>query len=169
MLPLSRRQAGLLLLSTLGSFTASGCGTILYPERRGQPKGRLDWGIVALDGLGLLLFFVPGVIAFAVDFSTGAIYLPPEPYYGSSVAPSRDRPELMTRQLPPDELTDARIADVVSEHVGQPIHLDRADCQRVKLSRLDDFWATSDRLVAAASARSIERQIQRAQSMEQQP
>jgi hypothetical protein len=32
-----------------------------------------------LDGLGLLCFFVPGVVAFAVDFWTGAIYLP----YGS--------------------------------------------------------------------------------------
>ena len=48
----------------------------MYPERRGQRTGTLDPGIVLLDGLGLLLFFVPGVIAFAVDFATGAIYLP---------------------------------------------------------------------------------------------
>lgn len=52
------------------------CGTILYPERRGQADGRLDAGVVVLDAVGLLLFLVPGVIAFAVDFSTGAIYLP---------------------------------------------------------------------------------------------
>jgi len=32
--------------------------------------------VVALDAIGLLFFFVPGVIAFAVDFVTGAIYLP---------------------------------------------------------------------------------------------
>ncbi len=37
--------------------------------------------LVVLDGLGLLLFVIPGVAAFAVDFSTGAIYLPIEPYY----------------------------------------------------------------------------------------
>jgi hypothetical protein len=40
-----------------------------------------------LDGLGLLLFFVPGVVAFAVDFYTGAIYLPiaqSYPGYGAS-------------------------------------------------------------------------------------
>lgn len=55
----------------------SGCGTIFWPERRGQPPGPLDLKVVALDAIGLLFFFVPGVIAFAVDFATGAIYLPP--------------------------------------------------------------------------------------------
>lgn len=29
-----------------------------------------------MDGLGLLLFIVPGVIAYAVDFSNNTIYLP---------------------------------------------------------------------------------------------
>jgi hypothetical protein len=54
----------------------TGCGTILYPERRGQDRGRLDATVIILDGVGLFFFFVPGVIAFAVDFATGAIYLP---------------------------------------------------------------------------------------------
>ncbi len=54
-----------------------GCGTILYPERRGQSSTeKLDADIVILDGIGLFFFLVPGVIAFAVDFATGAIYLP---------------------------------------------------------------------------------------------
>jgi len=49
----------------------------LHSERCGRPHGgRIDWKVAALDGLGLILFFVPGVIAFVVDFSTGAIYLP---------------------------------------------------------------------------------------------
>lgn len=52
------------------------CGTILYPERKGQIGGRLDPGVAVLDGIGLLLYFIPGVIAFAVDFSNGTIYLP---------------------------------------------------------------------------------------------
>ena len=29
-----------------------------------------------LDALGLFVWFIPGVIAFAVDFSNGTIYLP---------------------------------------------------------------------------------------------
>ena len=52
------------------------CGTILHPERKGQVDGRIDPSIAILNGLGLLLFLVPGVIAFAVDFSNGTIYLP---------------------------------------------------------------------------------------------
>lgn len=51
------------------------CGTLLYPERRGQSGGKVDLAVVAMDAVGLLFFFVPGVIAFAVDFVTGAIYL----------------------------------------------------------------------------------------------
>lgn len=54
----------------------SGCGTILHPERKGQVDGRIDPGVALLNGVGLLFFFVPGVIAFAVDFSNGTIYLP---------------------------------------------------------------------------------------------
>jgi len=66
------------------AFGASGCGTILYPERKGQPAGYLDGGVVLLDAIGLFFFVIPGVIAFAVDFSTGAIYLPSESYQPSS-------------------------------------------------------------------------------------
>jgi hypothetical protein len=54
----------------------TGCGTILYSERHGQDRGRLDATVIILDGVGLFFFLVPGVIAFAVDFVTGAVYLP---------------------------------------------------------------------------------------------
>lgn len=53
-----------------------GCGTILHPERKGQVNGRIDAGIAVLDGIGLLFFILPGVVAFAVDFTNGTIYLP---------------------------------------------------------------------------------------------
>lgn len=53
-----------------------GCGTIMHPERKGQVSGRIDPGIAVLDGIGLLFFILPGVIAFAVDFTNGTIYLP---------------------------------------------------------------------------------------------
>lgn len=59
-------------------FTISsiGCGTILHPERKGQIDGRIDPSIALLDGIGLLLYLIPGIIAFAVDFNNGTIYLP---------------------------------------------------------------------------------------------
>jgi len=70
------RRAFLAMSAISGAAALSGCGTILYPERRGQTGGRIDVGVAVLDGVGLLLFLVPGLVAFAIDFSTGAIYLP---------------------------------------------------------------------------------------------
>lgn len=64
----------ILLICSFLQLTA--CGTILYPERKGQRAGRLDPAIVVLDAIGLLFFIIPGVIAFAVDFNNGSIYLP---------------------------------------------------------------------------------------------
>ena len=69
------RHLGLLLMLAL-AFQASGCGMILYPERRGQGKGDLDPGVVVLDAVGLLFFIIPGVVAFIVDFHHETIYLP---------------------------------------------------------------------------------------------
>lgn len=66
-----------LAMSLVFTLLLSGCGTVLYPERKGQVSGRIDPAVAALNGVGLLFFFVPGVIAFAVDFSNGTIYLPP--------------------------------------------------------------------------------------------
>src|SRR5580698_7330540 len=66
-------------ITALLVFQLTGCGTLLYPERRGQVAGRLDAGVVILDAVGLLFFIIPGVIAFAVDFSNGSIYLPARP------------------------------------------------------------------------------------------
>lgn len=69
-----------ILLTTAMTTQLAACGTIFYPERRGQISGELDSGLVVLNSLGFLLYIVPGVIAFAVDFATGAIYLPDGEY-----------------------------------------------------------------------------------------
>src|SRR5580700_12189684 len=77
----SKRPLALVLVAAF-SLQAASCGTIIHPERWGQPRtGPLDPSIVVLDGLGVLLFVIPGIVAFVVDFSTGAIYLPGPAYY----------------------------------------------------------------------------------------
>jgi hypothetical protein len=58
------------------ALSITGCGTILYPERRGQTGGRVDGGVVVMDALWCLVFLVPGVVAFIVDFGNGTIYDP---------------------------------------------------------------------------------------------
>ena len=57
-------------------LSTTACGVILYPERQGQKSGRIDVAVAVLDGVGLLLWVVPGLVAFAVDFHQGTIYLP---------------------------------------------------------------------------------------------
>ncbi|WP_417617595.1 hypothetical protein [Oceanisphaera sp.] len=70
-----KKIVALLLASTLTTQLAA-CGTVFYPERKGQISGRIDPVVAIANGVGLLFFIVPGVVAFAVDFATGAIYLP---------------------------------------------------------------------------------------------
>lgn len=97
-----------------------GCGTIIYPERRGQTTGRIDVGIAVLDGLGLLLFIIPGVIAFAVDFSTGTIYLP----HGKSRASKGLEDNHMTVvKVNPDDLNLAKLDEIILEHTGEKVDL----------------------------------------------
>ncbi|SDZ76630.1 hypothetical protein [Microbulbifer marinus] len=69
-----RGVAASCLLVMMMNLTA--CGYFLYPERKGQAGGRVDPVVVILDGAALLFGILPGVVAFAVDFTTGTIYLP---------------------------------------------------------------------------------------------
>lgn len=69
------RVIGGVLAVTLFTQLAA-CGTLFYPDRRGQIDGKVDPLIVGLNAIGILFFVIPGLIAFGVDFATGAIYLP---------------------------------------------------------------------------------------------
>ncbi|GAV21318.1 hypothetical protein MMIC_P2301 [Mariprofundus micogutta] len=65
----------LIISALIVNLTA--CGTIFHSERMGQRhSGEMDIKIAVADGIGLLFFIVPGIIAFAVDFHYGTIYLP---------------------------------------------------------------------------------------------
>lgn len=132
------RRREWLVLAALG---LTGCGTVLHPERRGQPAGRIDWGVFALDALGLIFFFVPGVIAFAVDFATGAIYLPPE---GTPVGIPLGRAELKrvdTHAAP----SVADVEAVVSAHTGQEVRLRPGRFVTEPLANVGEFWAAHER------------------------
>lgn len=143
-LRLSRRR----LLQWLGAAamgtSSIGCGTIMYPERRGQPAGRLDWKVIALDGALLILFIVPGVIAFAVDFATGAIYLPPYmSYHARRPDPQHEFAQL---HVPRSQLNQAGIEQAVSQHTQRDVKLEPGQYQSQQLSSLGDFWDAHDAL-----------------------
>ena len=138
-------QASLLGFASWSVVTcgSAGCGTIMHPERRGQPAGPLDWKIVALDAAGLLLFFVPGVIAFAVDFNNGTIYLPPD-HYGLK-APNADGQQLVAVPLPAERMTVGKLETLVSQHAQREIHLQPGTYQTEKLETIDQFWTATDK------------------------
>lgn len=95
----------------------SGCGTLFYPERRGQLKGQIDPAIAALDAIGILFFVIPGLIAFAIDFATGAIYLPEGRY---SVAPERLREAVGSD----GHVDHARLRAILRDELARDLPLD---------------------------------------------
>ncbi len=145
MRPISRRRF-IGLSGSTASLLCMGCGTVLHPERRGQPAGPLDWKIVALDAIGLVLFFVPGVIAFAVDFNNGTIYLPPD-YHGQK-SPNGDGKQLVKVSVPGEKMTVRKVEEIVSMQAKRDIHLQPGAYQTEELESIDEFWATTDKLAA---------------------
>ena len=128
-----------LLIAIVVFLGATSCGTILYPERRGQPAGRIDAGVAVLDGIGLLFFFVPGVIAFAVDFATGAIYLPQDSSQ-LHVTPS-DLQNARIAQIEPESLNRSEIESLVEQQIGQKVVLTSSDIKVAKaVSGRDLVW-----------------------------
>jgi hypothetical protein len=139
-----------LLAAVLGVLL--GCGTILYPERRGQRAGQLDAGIVVLDALGLLVFFVPGVVAFAVDFATGAIYLPRGQKQSEllNVPPPKQekrRSALGVERHPLEERSLAGVEAALRAHAGIEVDL-RSEGVRIAVAGpgmpLDELLASLD-------------------------
>ena len=150
MSPISRRRF-IGWTVTQGTLSLGlGCGTVLHPERRGQPAGPLDWKIVALDTVGLLLFFVPGVIAFAVDFSNGTIYLPHD-HQGQKPRYHADQ-EFAQLTIPKQEISVKKIEQLVSEYTDQEISLKPGTYQTEELKTIDEFWQVSDRYRAPGKA-----------------
>ena len=146
------------------AVTLTGCGTLLHSERIHQPHSRdLDWKMVALNGLGLIFFFVPGVIAFAVDFYTGALYLPPHPVamkpaiaddasgrHATDVAgtsteagvgdgAAESRVTLRKVAVGAEALNVATIEQRVAAHVGHPVSLGDASTRVTKLETIEQF------------------------------
>lgn len=140
------------------TLNSTSCGTLLHPERRGQPPGgRLDPAIVLLDAAGLLLFLIPGLVAFAVDFSTGAIYLPPDydwaPHASRGNRSFRAPPTRLVKvQFAKEELTRGRIEQVVREKTGRAVDLEPGRYRADRLTSLDRFDEEARQLAQPRSA-----------------
>jgi uncharacterized membrane protein len=108
-----------------------GCGTFIYPERRGQKGGTIDGAVFIMDALWLIVFIIPGVAALGVDFITGAIYFPG----GSKRSSDPDDTGRMTVvRVDPRDLNEMKIKEIVMMQTG----LKDIDMSRAKIYRLDD-------------------------------
>jgi len=117
----------------------SACGYFLYPERRGQkPVGQIDPAVAVLDALGLLLFIVPGVIAFAVDISNGTLYFP-SGHRHSSVPTETEH--ITVIRVNPAKLNEKTIQEIVKKHTGFSIRFDLRDVEIYELDRTENIEA----------------------------
>lgn len=111
-----------------------GCGTLMYPERRGQRGGSIDAGVAILDGIGLLFGIIPGVIAFAVDFSNGTIYLPGHPRLGSL-----DLKNIREVRFDPKHTSLASIERIIKDETGCEVRFDQNNIRLSKLKSLKEM------------------------------
>lgn len=124
---LNRWLKRMVVASCVVSLT--GCGTVFYPERKGQVSGEIDPIVAVANGVGLLFFLVPGVIAYAVDFSNGTIYLP-----GTHSA------SLDVQRL--DDANDRQALEtLLSEKAGQPVTLSSELVIMEEVESLDEALA----------------------------
>jgi len=111
----SRVIGGVLAVSLFTQLAA--CGTLFYPDRRGQIDGKIDPAIAVLNAVGLLFYVIPGLIAFGIDFATGAIYLPDDEY---SMAP-----EKLQEAIGADGVVDrTRLKAIIEREIGRSLPLD---------------------------------------------
>jgi len=121
------------LVCTVLIVQLAGCGTLMYPERKGQKGGRIDAGIAVLDGIGLLFFLIPGIIAYAVDFNNGTIYLP-----GTSRS-SLDLKDIKQVKFDPKHYTNATIEKIIKEETGYAVKLNQDNMKISRLESIDDM------------------------------
>lgn len=125
----SRVIAGVLAAALLSQVAA--CGTLFYPDRRGQIEGQIDPVIAGLNAIGILFYVIPGLIAFAIDFTTGAIYLPDGKY---TLAPE----DLQDAIGADGDIDKAKLKAIIQRETGQSLPLDNPDLrwQRGDLQQL---------------------------------
>ncbi len=116
-----------ILIITMTVNLAS-CGTILYPERHNQKAGQIDPAVAILDGIGLLFYIIPGVIAFAVDFNNHSIYLP----QGHS---SHKFSQIQFNK----KLDMSTIEESIRSETGKAINLQQSDIEVIKLESVADL------------------------------
>ncbi|MFW6027199.1 MAG: hypothetical protein ACOC91_00170 [bacterium] len=134
MSPRVKRIVAAAVIAVFG-LQVSSCGYILHPERKGQKGGRIDPAIAVLDGVGLLLFLIPGIVAFIVDFHYGTIYLPG----GKSAEAGGDESAPLKTVKFEGELTPERLKAVIAKETGEKVDLDEAQMRLARAASSEEI------------------------------
>ena len=108
-------------------FEVTSCGSIIYRERVFERHSRrIDPKVAIMDGILTFFFLVPGLVAFGIDFATGAIFLP----HGRKAWSKVDDPnDITVVQVDPEKLDKEMIEKILSEYTGKKVILDEQDLQ----------------------------------------
>ncbi|HHP7236362.1 MAG TPA: hypothetical protein ACFCUC_17155 [Desulfobacterales bacterium] len=111
------------------------CGTILYPHRRGaKHSGDIDPKVAIMDGCGLLFFIIPGLVAYIVDFYTGAIYLGPgEKAWGKVTDPENWK----AGPVYAAKLDKTTLEEILAQHLNRKVDLSEENLMIFTGSRTD--------------------------------
>lgn len=98
-----------------------GCGTLLHPARlEAKASTRLDTRVVILDCLWLFAGVIPGVVALATDFVTGAAYFSE----GEAKVSSGDTVSVKVYgAAPADCMMELRLVDTNGVDLAKPARL----------------------------------------------
>lgn len=149
----TRTLAVVLAVSLL--FQLTSCGTLMYPERQDQGTGKIDPTVAILDGIGLLLFIIPGLIAFAVDFHTDAIYLPAGDGASNSDKEAWLEGPVKVVHLPPGQLDIKAIEKVLSQELGKTIRLENEDVQAFAFNTAEELAEQVARINSDIARRQV--------------
>ena len=83
-----------------------------------------------MDAIGLFFFLIPGVIAFAVDFNNGTIYLP-----------ASTRVQLRQIKFDPKHMSLAKIEKIIKNETGRSVHLTQGNMQVSRLNSKEEMMA----------------------------
>lgn len=113
-----------IFVTVVFALAASGCGTLLHPERRtATPSNKIDGTTMVLDCLWLLAGVIPGIVALSVDFINETIYYSE----GELAAQGGDKTSLNLRGTAP---RDCQLSLRVVDSTGRDVATQQIDVKQ---------------------------------------
>ena len=93
------------------------CCAAAAPLAPAWAEGKIDPVVAGLNAVGILFYVIPGLIAFGIDFATGAIYLPNNQY---SLAPEKLQDAIGTD----GRVDNLKLKAILQRELGRDLPLD---------------------------------------------